>query len=185
MTGYNSDASGFERALQAGGIEPSGKRVVVLGAGGASRAISFTLAKRGAHLIILNRPLEFDWAKKLANEISQVFKSDVEAMYLNEKNLSLALIEADMLINATSVGMSPNIKDTPVPDGLLRSSLVVFDVIYNPIKTRLLRQAEVVGAKTISGLDMFIWQGALPFELWTSVKAPVELMRTIIMKLLL
>lgn len=185
LTGYNSDASGFLQALLAGGVEPAGKKVIILGAGGASRAISFALAERGAHLVILNRQLEFAWAEELASQISKAFESDVEALNLDEDNLSSALVEADVLVNATSVGMSPNIYETPVPHRLIRSSLVVFDIVYNPLKTRLLRQAEAVGAKIISGLDMFVWQGALPFELWTGLTAPVGLMRTEVIKALL
>ena len=185
LTGYNSDASGFLQALRAGGVEPAGKKVVVLGAGGASRAISFTLAERGAHLVILNRQLELAWAEELAGQISQAFEMKAEALKLDEENLSSVLAGADVLVNATSVGMSPDIYETPVPGKLLKSSLVVFDIVYNPLKTKLLEEAEAVGAKTISGLDMFVWQGALPFELWTGLKAPVELMREEVMKVLL
>jgi shikimate dehydrogenase len=177
LTGYNTDASGFLQALLERGIEPEGKKVVVLGAGGASRAISFILADRGAHLVILSRLLELDWAEALAKRISQVFSQQVEALELNRENLAGALDKADILVNATSVGMSPNIDQTPFDSNLLRPGLVVFDIVYNPIKTRLLKEAEAVGAKTIGGLDMLIWQGALAFEKWTGQPAPVELMR--------
>jgi len=177
LTGYNTDASGFLQALLERGIEPRGKNVVVLGAGGASRAISFILAERGAHLVILNRLLELDWAEELASRISQVFKKEVEALELNKEKLAKVLEKADILVNATSVGMSPNRDETPVSPDLLKPSLTVFDIVYNPIKTRLLREAEAAGAETISGVDMLVWQGALAFELWTGVKAPVKLMK--------
>ncbi len=177
LRGYNTDASGFLQALLERGVEPRGKKVVVLGAGGASRAISFILAERGAHLVILNRRLELDWAEELANKLSQIFGEQVRALELLEENLAKALDKANILVNATSIGMSPNIDETLVTSNLLQSSLVVFDVVYNPIKTRLLREAEQIGATTISGLDMLVWQGALAFEKWTGVKAPVELMR--------
>jgi shikimate dehydrogenase len=184
LTGYNTDASGFLQALLEKGIEPAEKKVVMLGAGGASRAISFTLAERGAHLVILNRILEFDWAEELACQISQAFKREVKALKLDEGNLSSVLAGADVLINATSVGMYPSIDETPVTANLLSPDLVVFDIVYNPVKTRLLKEAEAAGAKTISGLDMFIWQGALAFEKWTGLKAPVELMREEVIKVL-
>ena len=184
LTGYNTDASGFLQALLDRGIEPEGKNVVVLGAGGASRAISFILADRDTHLVILNRLLELDWAKELASRISQIFSKEVEALELNRENLIGALEKADILVNATSVGMSPNIDQTPVTSDLLRPGLIVFDIVYNPIKTRLLREAETAGAETISGVDMLIWQGALAFEKWTGLKAPVELMRQETIKLL-
>jgi len=182
LTGYNTDATGFLQALLERRIEPRGKNVVILGAGGASRAISFILAERGAHLVILNRLLELDWAEELASRISQVFKKEVEALELNEENLAKVLEKADILVNATSVGMKPNSDETPVSPDLLKPSLTVFDIVYNPLKTRLLREAEVAGAGTISGVDMLVWQGALAFELWTGVKAPVKLMKEEVIK---
>jgi len=175
LTGYNTDAAGFLQALLERGIEPKGRNVVILGAGGASRAISFILAEKGAHLVILNRLLER--AEELAGRLSMVFHGEVTALGLVEENLARVLEGANILVNATSVGMSPNISGTPVPFNLLKPALVVFDIVYNPIKTRLLREAEEVGAKTVSGVDMFVWQGALAFERWTGVKAPLELMR--------
>jgi len=184
LKGYNTDASGFLQALLEREIEPEGRNIVILGAGGASRAVSFILADRGAHLVILNRLLELNWAEELAGRISQIFSKEVEALELNRENLIKALGKADILVNTTSVGMSPNIDETPVASDLLRSDVVVFDIVYNPIKTRLLREAEMAGAKTIGGLDMLVWQGALAFEKWTGRKAPVELMREEAIKLL-
>ncbi|MBA7712931.1 Shikimate dehydrogenase (NADP(+)) [subsurface metagenome] len=167
LTGYNTDATGFLQALLERGVEPKGKNTVILGAGGASRAISFILAEKGAHLVILNRQLELDWAEELARRISQIFNKEVKALVLNEGNLAEVLERADVLVNATSVGMSPNIEETPVPARLLKPGLVVFDIVYNPVKTRLLGEAEAAGAQTIGGLDMLVWQGALAFEKWT------------------
>ncbi len=184
LSGYNTDGAGFLRALLEKKIEPQGKNIVIVGAGGASRAISFFLADRGAHLVILNRLLELDWAKELASRISQIFNKEVEALELNRENLIRALGKADILVNATSVGMTPNIDETPVASDLLKPELTVFDVVYNPIKTRLLREAEAAGAKIINGIDMLVWQGALAFEKWTGVKAPVELMRQETVKVL-
>ncbi len=184
LKGYNTDATGFLQALRERGVEPKEKSVVILGAGGASRAISFTLAEGGAHIVILNRLLELDWATELANRISQIFTREVEALELNKENLSRVLGKADILVNATSVGMSPNVNETPVKSDLLRPNLVVYDIVYNPIKTRLQREAEVAGATVISGLDMLVWQGALAFEKWTGLKAPVNLMKEEAIKLL-
>jgi len=176
LRGYNTDAAGFLQALLEKGIEPKGKNVVVLGAGGASRAISFILAERGANPVILNRLLEMDWAEELANRLSEVFRKEVKALELNKENLAKVIEKAHILVNATSVGMSPNIDETPVASHLLKSELIVFDIVYNPFKTRLLREAEMIGAETISGLDMLVWQGALAFEKWTGLKAPVDIM---------
>ena len=180
LKGYNTDATGFLKALLERGIEPEGKNVVILGAGGASRAISFILAERGSNLVILNRT--WDKAKICADRISEIFQSEATALKLNRENLAAAMSQADILVNATSVGMSPNINETAVTSNLLRPGLVVFDIVYNPIKTRLRREAEAAGATVISGLDMLVWQGALAFEKWTGLKAPVELMREEIIK---
>lgn len=182
LTGCNTDASGFLQALLERGIEPTEKKVVILGAGGASRAISFILAERGSNLVVLNRTL--NKARELAGRISQIFQKETEALKLDRGNLARALSKADILVNATSVGMYPDIDETPLTADLLSSGLVVFDIVYNPVKTRLLAEAEAAGAKTISGLDMFIWQGALAFEKWTGLKAPVELMREEVTKVL-
>ena len=177
LKGYNTDAAGFYKALLNKSVAPQGKRVVILGAGGAARAISFILAEKGSSLVILNRPEEFNWAVELASRISHAFKTEVRALKLNEENLKIALSQADILVNATSVGMSPNIDESIVPKRLLKPDLVVFDIVYNPIKTRLLKETESIGAQTIYGLDMLVWQGALAFEMWTGVKAPLELMK--------
>lgn len=177
LSGYNTDGAGFLTALLEAGVEPKGKNVVILGAGGAARAISFVLAEREARLVILNRQQELDWAEALAGSLSQTFSQEVTALELTDNNLKKALDTADILVNATSVGMSPNTAETLVPAGWFKSSLVVFDAVYNPIKTRLLREAEQAGASVISGIEMLVWQGALVFELWTGVKAPVALMK--------
>ena len=183
LTGYNTDATGFLQALLDKGVEPERKNTVILGAGGASRAISFILAERGAHLVIFNRLLELDWAEELAHRISQVSKK-VRALELNEKNQEMMLEGADILINATSVGMSSDVDETPVPARLLKPALIVFDIVYNPIQTRLLKEAEAAGAQTTGGLNMLVWQGAIAFEKWTGRKAPLDLMRREVIKAL-
>jgi len=177
LKGYNTDATGFLQPLLEEGIEPEGKSVAILGAGGAAKAVSFILAERGARIVILNRRLEMGWAEELAARISQAFSREVTALELNGENLTGVLKKTDILVNATSVGMSPDTGRTPVDTDLLRPNLVVYDIVYNPIKTRLRKEAEAVGATVISGLDMLVWQGALAFEKWTGQKAPVALMK--------
>ena len=177
LRGYNTDADGFLQALLERGVEPEGKNTVILGAGGASRAISYILAERDAHLTILNRQLELDWAEELAWRISHDFEKEAKALELKEENLSMALERADILVNATSVGMSPNSEETPVPAHFLKADLIVFDIVYNPIRTMLLKEAEAASARTIGGTDMLAWQGALAFEKWTGQPAPLDLMR--------
>ena len=184
LTGYNTDATGFLQAMLERGVEPKGKNIAIMGAGGASRAVSFILADRGAELVILNRLLELDWAVKLARKISQAFGKNVEALELNEDNLAKTLENTDILVNTTSVGMIPDIDKTPVPSGLLKSDLIVYDVIYNPVKTRLLKDAEAAGATIISGVDMLVWQGVQAFEKWTGQTPPFDIMNAEAMKLL-
>lgn len=177
LTGYNTDSLGFLRALLEQGIEPAGKDIVILGAGGASRAISYILSANDAHLTILNRRQELDWAVELAGRINRDFGREARALELTAENLSDVLPAADILVNATSVGMAPDDNSSPVPAGLLKSGLTVFDIVYNPVRTRLLTEAAVSGARTVSGVDMLAWQGALAFEKWTGRRAPVDLMR--------
>lgn len=184
LKGCNTDAAGFMQALLEKGGDPAGKNAVVIGAGGASRAVSFILAERVAQLTILNRQLELTWAEELANRLNKVFKKEAKALELTEQNLANLLPTTDILINATSVGMSPNVDDSPVPEKLFKPNLTVFDLVYNPVETRLLREAKQAGAKTISGVDMLVCQGAISFEYWTDVKAPVELMKEEVIKAL-
>jgi shikimate dehydrogenase len=175
LKGYNTDAEGFLRALTENGFAPKGKNIVVLGAGGAARAISYILTKQGVQLTILNRQQELDWAKDIARLIKKDFKKEVRVLELS--HLPEALTGVDLLVNATSVGMSPRDKESTVPAGLLTKVPLVFDIVYNPVKTKLLKEAKAAGAKTVSGVDMLVWQGALAFEKWTGKKAPVDLMR--------
>ena len=135
LTGYNTDGAGFLQALLESNIEPKGKNIVILGAGGAARAIAFFLADRGANLVILNRLLEMDWANELAGRISQIFAKEVRALELNRGNLTAVLGKADILVNATSVGMTPNIDETPVTAELLRNTSV--EVLLRAVKLKV------------------------------------------------
>ena len=182
LTGYNTDATGFLQPLLEKGIKPKGKNIVLVGAGGASRGISFVLAEGGANLAILNRNLER--AEHLARQVFKNTGKTVTVAELSAANLERTLGKADILVNATSVGMTPDSNETPVPARLLRRGLVVYDIVYNPVETRLLREAKAAGAQIISGLDMLVWQGALAFEKWTGEKAPVALMKRETMKIL-
>lgn len=175
LKGYNTDAEGFLHVLLEHGVEPEGKNVVILGAGGAARAIAFTLAGRGANLIMLNRtPAN---AAKCAADVSNATGQTVEVLTLDEKNLTDAMDRGHILVNTTSVGMFPDKNDALVSSNLIRPHFIVADIVYNPYKTRLLAEAERAGAMTINGLEMLIWQGALAFEKWTGEKAPLTVMR--------
>lgn len=182
LIGYNTDAPGFLQALQSNGIKPGGKKIVVIGAGGAAKGIAFVLAEAGASLVVLNRtPLR---AEELATQMARFYHQGLKAMALSEANLKEALADADVLVNTTSAGMVPDVDQTPVPVRLLKPGITVFDIVYNPRETRLLREAKAAGARTIFGLDMLVWQGALAFEKWTGQKAPFEVMKQAAIKAL-
>ncbi|MBN1857060.1 MAG: shikimate dehydrogenase [Dehalococcoidia bacterium] len=175
LHGYNTDAEGFVRALDAHGVEASHKPVVLMGAGGAARAVAYSLADRGAQLVILNRTPER--AAALAMEVAEAMGAMVSHGTLDEDSLSEWLPTASLLVNTTSAGMSPNIDQSPCPEHLLHPGLTVCDIVYNPRRTLLLRHATARGATTIEGVDMLVWQGAIAFELWTGLRAPVDIMR--------
>jgi len=182
LTGYNTDADGFIKALLDNCIYTRGQRVVVIGAGGVSRAICFALAEHKYEVCIVNRT--YKKALGLANEVSHMFNKDVKAYEMNEQNLKSILSGADILVNATSIGMDSTIGKTPVASTLLSPELVVFDTIYCPIETKLLKSAKNIGAKVIGGLDMLLWQGAIAFKLWTGLEAPFEIMKKELSKIL-
>ncbi|MEM2922752.1 MAG: shikimate dehydrogenase, partial [Candidatus Bathyarchaeia archaeon] len=158
------------------GVDPSGKKIVILGAGGASRAVSFTLAREAKKCVILNRTLEK--AENLVNDLSDFLGSgaNLKAGNLNDANLKEELRDAEILINATMVGMRPKEDKTPVNPDYLNQNMVVFDLVYDPLETRLLREAKNAGARIIDGLSMLVHQGAASFEIWTGKKAPVNVM---------
>jgi shikimate dehydrogenase len=175
LKGCNTDAPGFMCALKERGIKVKGQTAVILGAGGASRAICFALASAGAGLIIVNRTP--GKASHYAADIAKATGQSVEAMELNTQNLAVAMGKGRILVNTTSVGMSPESGQTLVKNDFIKPQHTVVDIVYNPVKTRLLKEAEKAGAGTVNGLDMLVWQGALAFEKWTGRLAPVEIMR--------
>jgi len=182
LRGFNTDAEGFYRALMGNDLATKGKNIVILGAGGASRAISYILAEKGAHLTIINRKEELSWADNIAAFIKKDLGKAVAVFELSY--LAGGLSNTDILVNATSVGMYPGVDNSLVPVKFLSKIPAVVDIVYNPLETRLLREARSAGARTVSGIDMLTWQGALAFEKWTGQKAPLELMRQEAVKML-
>jgi shikimate dehydrogenase len=176
LVGHTTDGIGAVSALRHNGGDPSGKEIVLLGAGGASRSVSFTLAEEARELVILNRTIEK--AETLTEDLADFLGDDskVRAAKLSNDNLKKELRDADILVNATSVGMYPENRETLVDRTLLRPDLVVFDLVYEPLETRLLREARETGARTVDGLTVLVHQGAASFEIWTSVNAPIEVM---------
>jgi len=174
LIGYNTDGVGALKALEKNGIRLSGKKVVVLGAGGAGRAISYALISEAEELVILNRT-ELK-AQRLAEELQVESKAAITYGQLNNEALLRTLKDANIIINTTSVGMHPYENETPINKKLLNADVTVFDLVYSPLKTRLLKEAEAQDAKTLNGLHLLIHQGAESFKIWTALNAPLDVM---------
>lgn len=180
LKGYNTDGIGAVKAIEEV-TSIKNKNVLIAGAGGASRAISFYIAKYGAsNLKILNRNVEK--AQKLANDVSNSGLIDnVGSDSINNMDLS----DVDILINTTPVGMHPNIDDVPIAQACdMHEDLVVFDAVYNPNETGLLKEAIKADVKPVYGIKMLLYQGAESFEIWTGKKAPIDVMHNALTKYL-
>lgn len=170
VRGYNTDAGGARRALERHDVALAGADAVVVGAGGAGRAIAFALADAGAAVHIANRTVET--ADDLAASVAASDGVDADAVTAGGlDSLDTAVPDASVLVNATSVGMET--EETPVPAPLLHADLTVMDAVYAPLETRLLRDAASVGATTVDGAWMLLYQGVEAFERWTGREAPV------------
>ena len=168
--GFNTDAVGVTRAFAHHDVALAGRQAVVVGAGGAGRAAAFALADAGSDVHIANRTVER--AESLAAAVDDDSETVVTAGGLDA--VSAAIGDADLLVNATSVGMESD--ETPVPAAALHERLAVLDAVYAPLETRLLRAADAAGATTIDGAWMLLFQGVGAFERWTGQRAPVEAM---------
>ncbi len=164
LTGYNSDSQGAVKALSEH-TAIRGRRILVIGAGGAARAVSYGLIQQGGRVCIVNRSIE---------------KGEMLARFLGADFCPLdqaRALPADILINTTPVGMHPHVDDMPVFENMLHPGMVVMDIVYHPLQTRLLQAAASVGCRIVDGVAMFVYQGAIQFERWTGRAAPVEEMK--------
>jgi shikimate dehydrogenase len=175
LIGFNTDGVGALKALKENGVNLNGKKMLLLGAGGAANAIAFHSAQEVEELAILNRTPEK--AKKLAEALRRKFGKTIEGNLLSASIIKEELKDSDVLINATSVGMHPNFDQSLVDPEWLRPDLCVMDIIYNPLETKLAKNAKSKGAKVISGIDMLVYQGAASFEVWTNQAAPIKAMK--------
>ena len=164
LIGYNTDAAGALMALE-DVVQVAGKNCVIVGAGGAARAIGYILKKHDVNLTIANR----------SEERGKTLAGSLDSKYIKPEQLENE--SADILINTTPVGMTPNTDSCPVPEEVLKQGMTVMDVIYNPRRTKLLDIASDRGCNIADGLGMFIYQGAEQFRLWTGEDAPVDLMK--------
>ena len=174
LRGFNTDGVGALKALRCNGVNLTGKKVLLLGAGGAAKAIAFSLAKEVEELCILNR--DAVKARELASVLEPCGKR-ICGNELSPRQIQKELSDSDLLINATSVGMTPNVSESWVKSDWLKPELFVMDIVYNPVETKLIQDAKAAGAKVINGVEMLLYQGAASFEIWTGCKAPVDVMR--------
>ena len=177
LTGHNTDGYGFLRALREGaGFEPRGRRALILGAGGAARGVVLALAREGVgELTIANRTLER--AENLA-ELTRNRGITSRSIPLSENDLAEAADSSELIVNCTTIGMThgPDVELIPLPWQAIRPDVLVYDLVYNPLETRLLRDAARVGLTTLGGIEMLVYQGAASFEMWLERPAPVTVM---------
>jgi shikimate dehydrogenase len=182
--GYNTDAPGFLASLRSCSGDPTGKRCVVLGAGGSARAVSVALAGAGARMTLVNRTVE------RAMELARILREDgrdpvAQVLRWDSPGVEAALSEAELLVNTTPIGMAPHADDPlPVPASALHPHLFVYDLIYNPAETRLLAEARRCGARGANGIGMLAHQGALALEIWTGRPAPAATMERVLREVL-
>ena len=182
LTGYNTDVAGVTHSLASVRARLRGASILILGSGGGARAVAYSLSKEFSprRIRIHNRSTER--AETMAAEFQKLFPSVRFDTVADQQSFPSAITESTLIVNATSVGMSPNIDALPVPDHTIFSNQqIIFDIIYNPVETALLRKARASGAKVINGVDMLVYQGAAAFELWTGKKFPVELARSVLL----
>jgi shikimate dehydrogenase len=174
LIGHNTDGRGFLRSLrEETGFRPKGKTILMVGSGGAARAVGINLALSGARTIILC-DLDTVKASKLGREIQTRTATRVEVV--SPERLEKAAPTAECIINATPLGLKPG-DPLPIPRHLIRKDQLICDLVYNPLRTPLLKAARSAGADTLSGIGMLLYQGVIAFEIWTGGKAPVNVMK--------
>ncbi|PYI51899.1 shikimate dehydrogenase [Paenibacillus flagellatus] len=178
LTGYNTDGIGYVRSLkEEAGFSAAGKKVLLLGAGGAARGVAYALAKEGASAVyIANRTVS------KATELADSISAYAPAYGMSFDETIDIRNDVELVVNNTSVGMHPNVDEVPIDTSWFHDRLTVSDLVYNPLVTRLLREAEAKGAKVHGGLGMFLYQGAYAFEYWTGREAPVAAMREAVLE---
>lgn len=182
LIGVGTDGPAALKALVDAGVELNGRNVAMVGSGGVARAIAFTLAQKGGVGKISLLDIDQDMLQGLALDLKSGTNADIESFVSNDASIARVMTYADVIINCTPVGMHPHEGASIVPPELFRDGQAVFDVVYNPIETKLLRDAKSRGLIAVSGVEMFINQAAMQFEYFTEVKAPVEEMRRVLME---
>jgi shikimate dehydrogenase len=179
LIGSNTDASGAVRALAETGVALTGEKVLMLGSGGAARAIAFALATTGlAGLTILG--IDDRERQALVRDLTAKTSLQIADGTITDDALHRAIEESKVLLHCTPLGMHPNVHQSAVAASLLKPHLTVMDIVYNPLDTKLLTDARTAGCRTIRGIEMFLNQAVGQFELWTKQKAPADVMRKVL-----
>jgi len=175
LVGFNTDGLGALQALtdELGSVK--GKRVLLLGAGGAARAIAYALAGEGCEVKVANRTPSR--AEALASIVRKNLGHEIQVLSLEKRELAKTIKDVEILINATSVGMRPHDDSALVTSDILHREVTVMDIVYKPLETKLLREAKKAGCRTINGLNMLVNQAAMSFKIWTGRKPPVKVMK--------
>ena len=181
LRGFGSDGPGARQALVEAGVEVAGEPVLILGSGGAARAIGFDLAHRAAPSSLIILGVVEDELEKLVRDLKERSGVDATGELLGDRSLERGIAESRVLIHATPVGMHPREDATLVPPEWMHAELAVMDIVYNPYQTRLLKDARARGVKTIPGIEMFVNQAVLQFEAWTGERAPREVMKQVVL----
>ena len=178
LCGYNTDMTGFARALrEEGSFDPSGAHVVLLGAGGAGRAVTMALVGGKAASVTISDIVP-QRADRLVHDLGRQVETILRNVPPTKDSLAAVMKECQLLVNCTPIGMrhSKEEHDLPIPAELIPAGVLIFDIIYNPLETRLLAEAKRRGARTLGGLSMLVYQGAASLELWTAGQAPLDVM---------
>jgi len=176
LIGHNTDGRGFLRSLrEETGFRPKGKTILMIGSGGAARAVGFNLALSGAQKIVLC-DLDVSKANKLGRDIRNKTATDITIVTPEALEKTAHIHTADCIINATPLGLRPG-DPLPIPRRLIQRDQLICDLVYNPLRTPLLRAARERGADTLPGIGMLLYQGVIAFEIWTGGKAPVTVMK--------
>ena len=181
LKGFNSDGMGALKAFRDREIDLDGRRVLVLGSGGVARAITFALTMNARLKELRVLGIIKDEINGLIADLRRATGTNIQGELMGNDVLQKSIPSFDILINCTPVGMYPKVDESPVPPCFLRKELTVFDVVYNPLQTRFLKDAQDIGCYTISGIEMFINQAVVQFELWTGKTAPGPIMRKVIL----
>ncbi|MDK2794932.1 MAG: shikimate dehydrogenase [Archaeoglobaceae archaeon] len=176
MEGYNTDIYGVEMAFKNSKLEVEGKIALVVGAGGAGKAIALALMKMGAKVVLTNRT-----ESRGLEAVRELREYGECIFYPMEK---IGELKIDIVANATPVGMKGFSSGIPVPEEILKPGMIVFDAVYNPVETPLIKKAKEIECRVVSGLEMLVYQAEKAFEIWTGIKPPVSLMKKVALEAL-